>query len=87
MLTGAFWSRSLAVKRLQSDHPPAYMPLNGNPLDHSALLEALTARPIPPIEVKGGGMAFTLIRREVLDKIKRPILPGIFEVRGCCSSE
>jgi hypothetical protein len=62
---------SLAVKRLQKEHPPAYMPLNGNPLDHSALIEALSSRPIEPIEVKGGGMAFTLIRRAVLDSIKR----------------
>jgi len=60
----------LAVKRWSAQYPPAYLPLSGDPTDHGPLLRSLSQQPAPPIPVKGAGMAFTLVTRQVLHSVK-----------------
>ena len=45
--------------------------MSGDINDHSDLLQSLRRVPATPIHVKGGGMAFTLITKEVIRSLHR----------------
>src|SRR3990167_3806184 len=60
----------IATKR-SSSNSPAYLPLGDDFSDYSHLLSALQVYPPKAFYVKGAGMAFTLIKREVFDKVAR----------------
>lgn len=61
----------LAIKRNEDDFSPAFLPLSGNATDFSDLLGALTDPKLRPFAIRAGGMAFTLIKRQVFEKIQR----------------
>lgn len=69
--TNAGISFGIAVKRLSDRVPPAYLPLSGDTGDHRALIKSLESFPAPPIPVKGAGMAFTLVAKQVFDAVAR----------------
>lgn len=64
-------SSGIAVKRLSDKSPPAYLPLSGDPTDHVPLIKSLQRVPAVPIPVKGVGMAFTLVAKQVFDAVGR----------------
>jgi len=63
----------LAFKRTENDPSPAYLPLSGRPDDHEPLLEVLASQKLEPIQVRAGGMAFTLIKRKVIESVRRRV--------------
>ena len=69
-------SMGLAVRRGKYGNPPAYIPLSGNVTDHSPLLKALALEGPSAIPVKAGGMAFTLIKRKVINNLRETLPNG-----------
>ena len=70
-------SFGLAVRRGRNANPPAYIPLSGNSTDHSMLMKALKMDVPSAFPVKAGGMAFTLIKRNVIQRLRYHLPSGL----------